>query len=133
MKHPQPSLTVDVIIELGSQSRIVLVRRKNPPLGWALPGGFVDVGETVEEAVCREDLEETSLHVKLKRQYHVYSDPMRDPRGHTISVVFLATAEGEAVGGDDAEEARTFASDDLPKDLAFDHRQILMDYFGGRY
>ena len=83
-----------MIIELGDE-QIVLIRRKNPPSGWALPGGFVDAGETVEQAAVREALEETSLSVELVRQFHVYSDPGRDPRGHTVSVVFFGRAEGE--------------------------------------
>jgi 8-oxo-dGTP diphosphatase len=126
-------LTVDVIIELGVEGQIVLVRRKNPPYGWALPGGFVDRGETVEQAACREALEETSLRVDLIRQFHVYSDPSRDPRGHTVSVVFVGSAEGEPVGADDAAEAKGFARNRLPAGLAFDHGRILEDYLGGRY
>lgn len=129
----QPRLTVDVIIELGVDREIVLVRRKNPPYGWALPGGFVDCGETVEQAACREALEETSLRVELTRQFHVYSDPSRDPRGHTVSVVFVGTSEGMPVGADDAAEAKGFARDRLPGGLAFDHGRILEDYLGGRY
>jgi 8-oxo-dGTP diphosphatase len=131
-EHGQPKLTVDVIIEIG-EGRIVLVRRKNPPHGWALPGGFVDLGETVEEAARREALEETSLEVELARQFHVYSDPSRDPRGHTVSVVFVGTTIGNPQGADDAAEARAFPRDALPKELAFDHGQILRDYLAGRY
>jgi 8-oxo-dGTP diphosphatase len=133
MKCAGPLLTVDIIVELGVERRVVLVRRRNPPLGWALPGGFVDRGETVEEAARREALEETSLHVDLLRQFHVYSDPGRDPRGHTVSVVFIARAEGEPVGADDAAEAKAFARDALPEPLAFDHDQILEDYLNERY
>ena len=132
-EHRQPRLTVDLIIELGDSRKIVLVRRKNPPHGWALPGGFVDEGETVEKAAKREALEETSLHVELTRQFHVYSDPGRDPRGHTVSVVFVAKAEGVPRGADDAKEARPFSKEDLPNELAFDHGVILEDYFAGRY
>jgi len=131
--HAQPRLTVDVIIELGASKQVVLVRRKNPPFGWALPGGFVDVGETVERAAIREVAEETSLSVVLSRQFHVYSEPSRDPRAHTVSVVFVGAADGEPRGADDAAEARAFPPDDLPADLAFDHRQILDDYFAARY
>ena len=101
-----PVPTVDLIIRAGGG--IVLVRRKNPPLGWALPGGFVDVGETLEAAAAREALEETGLVVRLERQFHAYSDPARDPRQHTISTVFLADADGVPRGGDDAAEARVF-------------------------
>jgi 8-oxo-dGTP diphosphatase len=125
-------LTVDVIIELPNE-RLVLIRRKNPPPGWALPGGFVDVGETVEDAARREALEETSLSVELVRQFHVYSDPARDPRGHTVSVVFIGRAEGTPLGADDAAEARAFPKGDLPEPLAFDHGQILADYLARRY
>jgi 8-oxo-dGTP diphosphatase len=125
-------LTVDVIIELPSD-RLVLIRRRNPPPGWALPGGFVDAGETVEQAARREALEETSLAVDLVRQFHVYSDPARDPRGHTVTVVFVARAEGTPSGADDAAEARAFPRDQLPEPLAFDHGKILADYLAGRY
>ena len=132
-EYRQPKLTVDLIIELGASRKLVLIRRKNPPYGWALPGGFVDEGETVEDAARREALEETSLHVELTRQFHVYSDPRRDPRGHTVSVVFVAKAEGIPRGADDAKEARLFSEEDLPKELAFDHGAILKDYFTRRY
>ena len=129
-----PRLTVDLIIRMeGTANGIVLVKRKNPPFGWALPGGFVDYGETVEAASAREALEETSLEVKLNRQFHVYSDPARDPRGHTVSVVFLASATGEPVGADDAVEARVFDLNALPAEIAFDHRQIVSDYLAQLY
>ncbi len=125
-RNPVP--TVDTVIELEDGS-IVLILRKNPPLGWALPGGFVDYGETVEQAAVREAAEETGLSVKLGKIVGVYSDPHRDPRQHTISVVFAAKAKGTPVGGDDAGEARAFRPDRLPVQLAFDHRRILDDYF----
>jgi len=125
-----PVPTVDVIIRVGGG--IVLVRRRNPPLGWALPGGFVDVGETLEAAAAREALEETGLVVRLARQFHAYSDPARDPRQHTISTVFLADADGIPRGGDDAAEARVFPAGELPA-LVFDHAQILADYRARRY
>jgi len=130
--RPKPRLTVDVIIELP-RDRLVLIRRRNPPPGWALPGGFVDAGETVEQAARREALEETSLSVELIRQFHVYSDPARDPRGHTVSLVFIGRAEGTPSGADDAAEARAFPRDELPEPLAFDHGQILADYLARRY
>ena len=130
---PGPRLTVDVIIRMNDDARrIVLVRRRFPPPGWAIPGGFVDAGETVETAAAREALEETGLVVEDLRQFHVYSDPSRDLRGHTVSTVFTARAAGEPRGGDDAAEARVFAADGLPDDIAFDHRAILDDYLSGR-
>ena len=110
-----------------------MVERKNYPFGWALPGGYVDYGETLEEAAVREAREETSLRVELIRQFHAYSDPERDPRQHNLSLVFIARAEGEPRGGDDARRALVFAPDELPSPIAFDHRRILEDYFQGRY
>ena len=127
-----PLPTVDIIIELEGKG-VILIKRKNPPFGWALPGGFVDYGETLEQAAVREALEETSLQVQLVRQFHAYSDPGRDPRGHTISVVFIAKASGEPTAADDAQEAGVFLADALPTLLAFDHRQILTDYFSHSY
>ncbi|HEY0838583.1 MAG TPA: NUDIX hydrolase [Vulgatibacter sp.] len=124
-EHRNPLPTVDCVIELPD-GRIVLVRRKNPPHGWALPGGFVDEGERLDLAAIREAKEETGLDVALTEQFFTYSDPRRDPRKHTISTVFLATAEGEPLGADDAEEAKAFAPDSLP-DLVFDHEEILAD------
>jgi 8-oxo-dGTP diphosphatase len=128
MSQRNPLPTVDVVIDVGD-GRIVLVRRRNPPPGWAIPGGFVDVGETAEHAAVREALEETSLEVELTELFGVYSDPARDPRHHTLAVVYLGCARGEPVGGDDAAEARVFTEDTLPRDLAFDHDRILADYF----
>ncbi|MGE5300779.1 MAG: NUDIX domain-containing protein [Acidobacteriota bacterium] len=130
-KYRNPVPTVDVIVEY--MGGIVLIRRKNPPEGWALPGGFVDYGETLEAAAVREAKEETGLDVKLIRQFHSYSDPSRDPRQHTISTVFVAGASGKAAAGDDAGEIGVFSCADLPNDLAFDHKQILEDYYTGRY
>lgn len=124
-KNPTP--TVDIIIEVGE--RIVLIRRKNEPHGWAIPGGFVDEGETVENAAVREAAEETNLNVTLEELLYVYSDPQRDPRQHTMSTVFVATADGEPRGADDAEEARLFGRDELPEDLVFDHARTLNHYF----
>ena len=126
-----PAPTVDTIIELESGG-IVLIRRKNPPPGWALPGGFVDYGESVEDAAVREALEETSLKVQLVELFHVYSDPARDSRQHTIATVFIATAQGVPCGADDAAEAAVFDEYTLPTPLAFDHAKILADYFSYR-
>ncbi|MBI5643408.1 MAG: NUDIX hydrolase [Deltaproteobacteria bacterium] len=123
-RNPLP--TVDIIIELGGG--IVLIERKNPPAGWALPGGFVDAGESLEDAAVREALEETSLNVRLKTQLHAYSDPKRDPRFPTLSVVFVAEAEGKPEAKDDAKNVGVFAKDEIPP-LAFDHSRILSDYF----
>ena len=125
-KYLTPSPTVDIIIETGAG--IVLINRKNPPYGWAIPGGFVDYGESVEHAAIREAKEETGLDVRLTGLLGVYSDPERDPRFHTISTVFTGTAEGMLVGLDDAVEARVFSPDNLPEPLAFDHAKILADY-----
>ncbi len=128
----RPALTVDIIIELPSPSTelcFVLIKRKNPPIGWALPGGFVDYGETVEAAAIREAKEETTLDIKLNKLLGVYSDPQRDPRGQTVSVVFIARGRGELKANDDAGEAGVFTKDSLPKELAFDHQKILADYF----
>lgn len=126
-EHKNPVPTVDCIIELPGE-RIVLIRRKNPPYGWALPGGFVDEGEPLHVAAAREAREETGLAVELLEQFFTYSDPRRDPRRHTLSTVFLARAEGEPRGADDAAEARAFNVDALPADLCFDHGEILADY-----
>jgi 8-oxo-dGTP diphosphatase len=126
-----PGLAVDAIVEVAGKG-VVLVERKFPPPGWALPGGFVEYGESVEEAVRREVLEETGLTLIDPRQFHVYSEPGRDPRRHMASVVFVATAEGEPRGGDDARQARIFPWHALPS-LAFDHDRILDDYREGKY
>ncbi len=126
-----PLLTVDAIIEIDNG--IILIKRKNPPAGWAIPGGFVDYGETLEEAAIREMKEETSLDINLGRQFHTYSNPDRDPRHHTVSTIFIATATGNPEAVDDAIDIGIFTKDNLPEDIAFDHRQILEDYFEGKY
>lgn len=126
-----PLLTVDAIIKTGGG--IVLIKRKNLPFGWAIPGGFVDYGETIEDAVCREAKEETGLDIDLVRQFHTYSDPKRDSRYHTVTVMFIATASGIPKAGDDAKKAKIFTEETLPAEIAFDHRQILEDYFRGIY
>jgi ADP-ribose pyrophosphatase YjhB (NUDIX family) len=128
-KNPIP--TVDIIIEI--KEGIVLIKRKNPPFGWAIPGGFVDYGESLEDAAIREAKEETSLEIKLIRQFHTYSDPNRDKRFHTISTVYIAIAEGEPKASDDAKEIGIFTKENLPSPIAFDHSKILKDYFKNRY
>lgn len=133
--HQNPAPTVDLIIELlhRPQRPIVLVERHNPPHGWALPGGFVDYGEPVETAAQREAKEETNLTVTLIEQFAVYSDPDRDPRKHTISITFLATASDEPTAGSDAKAISVFAPWEIPTNLCFDHDRILRDYLHYRY
>ena len=126
-----PFITVDIIIEINSG--IILIKRKNPPYGWAIPGGFVDYGESIEDCARREAKEETGLDIRLMRQFHTYSDPSRDPRHHTVSTIFIATATGIPKAGDDAEDAVVFTRESLPEDIAFDHMKILEDYFSGKY
>ena len=123
-----PALTVDVIVEMTDRAGrpVVFIERKHEPLGWALPGGFVDVGETVERAAIREALEETGLDVTLTHLLGVYSDPARDPRGHTVSVVYIAEARGEPRAADDARAVRIADPADPPP-LAFDHPRIVAD------
>jgi len=150
-RYRNPLPTVDIIIEMapsshepapgtgaaqlearagsGKEGGIVLIKRKNPPFGWALPGGFVDYGESLESAAIREAEEETSLKIKLLYQLGAYSDPSRDPRHHTITVVFVAGATGTPRPADDAENVGVFHPDSLPDPLAFDHAKILRDYF----
>jgi ADP-ribose pyrophosphatase YjhB (NUDIX family) len=125
-KNPIP--TVDIIIEIESKG-IILIKRKNSPFGWAIPGGFVDYGESLEEAAIREAKEETNLDVKLIRQFHTYSDPKRDPRHHSISTVYIAKGKGKPKAKDDALEIGIFNESNLPDEIAFDHRSILSDYF----
>lgn len=128
-RNPLP--TVDIIITL--EGGIVLIKRKNPPEGWALPGGFVDYGETLESAAVREAKEETGLDIELIRQFHTYSDPQRDRRHHTITTVYIAKSQGAAIAGDDAKEVAVFKREALPEKVAFDHKEILNDYFSRRY
>ncbi len=130
ISYRNPLPTVDIIIEQAG--RVVLVERRNPPHGWALPGGFVEAGESVEQAAIREAKEETGIDVRLTDLLYVYSDPKRDPRHHTLSVVFVARGEGTPAGGDDARSARLFSLDELPP-LVFDHRLILDDYLHWRH
>ena len=125
-----PLLAADIIIELIDRPGrpVVLIERRNPPYGWAIPGGFVDVGETLEHAARREALEETNLDVTLSALLGCYSDPRRDARGHTVSAVYVATATGIPRALDDAKNAAVFAPGEFPELLAFDHRLILDDY-----
>jgi len=126
--YQSPIPTVDIIIEIESKG-IILIKRKNPPYGWSIPGGFVDYGESLEEAAIREAEEETNLEVELKRQFHAYSDPNRDPRHHTISTVYIAKGKGIPKAKDDATDIGIFTESNLPDEIAFDHRSILIDYF----
>lgn len=125
-----PRLAADTIIELTDRPGrpIVLIDRRFPPYGWAIPGGFVDIGESLEQAAVREAAEETVLAVTLKRLLGMYSDPNRDARGHTVSAVYVAEASGEPEAQDDAKNVGVFALDNLPTELAFDHARILEDY-----
>jgi len=125
--YRNPFPTVDTIVEMDKG--IVLINRKNPPFGWALPGGFVNYGESLEEAARRETKEETNLDIKELRQFRVYSSPQRDPRCHTITTVFTARSQGKMKARDDAKKIKVFRREELPQELAFDHRQILEDYF----
>jgi ADP-ribose pyrophosphatase YjhB (NUDIX family) len=122
-----PYVTADIIIRY--QGGIVLIERKNEPTGWALPGGFVEIGESVEEAAVREAREETSLGVTLVEQFYVYSKPGRDPRFYTVTVVFIGVGAGALEGRDDARRAEVFGPNNLPEQIAFDHRKIINDYY----
>jgi 8-oxo-dGTP diphosphatase len=129
MKHRGPALTVDGV--LIQDSTVLLIQRKNEPFqgSWALPGGFVEYGETTERAVAREFLEETGLIVRILKMIGVYSDPHRDPRGHTVTVAYLVERiDGTLMAGDDARTAKFFKKEELP-DLAFDHAVIVKDAF----
>ncbi len=125
--HKNPLPTIDVIVDVNG--RIVLVKRKNPPHGWALPGGFINYGESAEDAAIREIREETGLEITGLNQFHCYSNSDRDPRFHTLTVVFTAKSTGTPVAGDDASGIGLFDMDNLPLPLAFDHENILNDYF----
>lgn len=134
MNYRNPAPTVDIIIELIDLPArpIVLIERMNEPLGWAIPGGFVDYGESIETAAIREAAEEVSLRVELVEQFYVYSDPARDPRQHTLAIAFIATAKGEPVAADDAKNLGVFNQWDLPSNLCFDHDRIMQDYWNYR-
>ena len=130
-----PKLTVDVVLRVWNKDRlqgIVLIERKNPPLGLAIPGGFVEVGERVEAAAVREMREEIGIEVKLAYVLGVYSDPKRDPRFHTVSVVFVGDAVGEPKAASDAREASVYRLEEIPLErLVFDHRKIVLDFLRG--
>ncbi|QTA82217.1 Hydrolase, NUDIX family [Desulfonema limicola] len=126
-KYKNPLLTVDIIIEINDG--IILIERKNPPCGWALPGGFVDYGESLETAAVREAKEETSLDITLLEQFHTYSSPDRDPRHHSVTTVYIAKASGIPKAEDDAKNIDIFKKESLPVSIAFDHAKIINDYF----
>ena len=127
-RNPIPTVDAIVLMEEG----VVLIKRKNPPYGWALPGGFVNYNETLEQAVIREVKEETNLKIKNLRQFHSYSHPGRDPRDHTISTVFIGEGEGNPQAGDDAKKMMIYPRERIPTNLSFDHSKILQDYFTSR-
>jgi 8-oxo-dGTP diphosphatase len=125
--YKNPLVTVDIIIEIDD--KIILIQRANPPYGWALPGGFVDYGESLESAAIREAKEETSLEVVLEDQFHTYSDPARDPRHHTVTTVFIGKGIGVPKPADDAKQLGMFSKHNLPVPIVFDHTKIISDYF----
>ncbi|WP_144866197.1 NUDIX domain-containing protein [Hyella patelloides] len=131
MNYRNPAPTVDIIIELIDRPHrpIILIERKNIPYGWAIPGGFVDYGESVENAAIREAKEEVSLDVELVEQFYVYSDPARDLRQHTLAIVFLATATGNPTAADDAKSLAVYHQWEIPTNLCFDHDRIMTDYW----
>lgn len=135
MSYRNPAPTVDIIIELIDRPErpIVLIERKNPPYGWAIPGGFIDYEESAETAAKREAEEEVSLQVQLIEQLHVYSEPDRDPRQHTLAIVFIATAKGTPKAADDAKNLGIFHLGQIPNNLCFDHERILRDYWRYRH
>lgn len=127
-KNPTP--TVDCLVEIAGQpGSLVLIRRAHEPVGWALPGGFVDEGEWLANAAAREVKEETGLDVEITELFHCYSDPARDRRKHTVSTVFCGVARGAPAGGDDAADAVVVTEATLPSPLVFDHATIVADYF----
>ena len=129
--YRNPAPTVDIIIELVDRPNrpIILIERHNIPYGWAIPGGFVDYGESVENAAIREAQEEVSLSVQLVEQFYVYSDPQRDQRKHTLAIAFIATATGEPKAADDAKNLAIVNQWDMPNNLCFDHDRIMADYW----
>jgi 8-oxo-dGTP diphosphatase len=133
--HKNPSPAVDIIIEMIDRPHrpIILIERLNPPYGWAIPGGFMDYGEPAEATACREAMEEIGLQVDLVELLQVYSDPKRDARQHTVSMVYLATAKGEPKAGDDAKNVKIIDVWEIPTNLCFDHDRILHDYLQLRH
>ena len=129
-----PLLAADALIELIDQPGrpLVLIKRANPPFGWAIPGGFVDIGETMEQAAIREAKEEVCLDVELTALLGIYSNPERDPRNHTVTAVYVAEAHGIPTAADDAKHCEMFTFDNLPEKLAFDHQQVLEDFLNYR-
>lgn len=126
-KYRNPLVTVDIIIEF--EEKIVMIERANPPSGWALPGGFVDYGESLEISAVREAKEETSLSIDLDEQFHTYSNPDRDPRHHTITTVYIAKGSGIPKPADDAKNIGVYTQEELPAPIVFDHEKIISDYF----
>ena len=135
MTYRNPTPTVDIIIEMIDRPHrpIILIERQNPPYGWAFPGGFLDYGEAAETAALREAAEETTLTIQLIEQFQVYSDPQRDPRKHTLSIVFIASAKGEPKAADDAKDIKIFHPWEQPEQLCFDHGKIWQDYWHYRH
>ncbi|HHP7230655.1 MAG TPA: NUDIX domain-containing protein [Xenococcaceae cyanobacterium] len=131
MNYRNPAPTVDIIIELIDLPHrpIILIERNNAPHGWAIPGGFIDYGESAETAAMREAKEEVSLDVELVEQLGVYSDPKRDPRKHTLAIAYIATAQGKPTAADDAKSVGIFHQWEIPENLCFDHDRILQDYW----
>lgn len=132
METQKIALSVDAIIDMGA-GLIVLIERQNEPHGWALPGGFVEQGECLEDAVIREVKEETGLEIEIIRQFHTYSDPKRDPRHQSVSTVFVTRGMGTPKASSDAKAVGLYHQFNLPENIPFDHRQILDDYFLNRY
>ncbi|MBI5418098.1 NUDIX hydrolase [Candidatus Poribacteria bacterium] len=131
-KYINPFPTADIIIECTTplhEKGIVLIKRKNYPRLWAIPGGFVDYGESLEKCAVREALEETGLKIKITEQFYTYSDPRRDKRMHTITTVFIAKAHGYPKADDDADFAKIFTGKTIPHIMAFDHKKIINEYF----
>ena len=126
-QYRNPLVTVDIIIEISTE--FIMIERANPPHGWALPGGFVAYGDSLESSAIREAKEETSLDIQIIEQFHTYSQPDRDPRHHTVTTVFIASASGVPTAADDAKNLDLFSEHELPNPIVFDHERIINDYF----